>query len=231
MHKKYIEYVEKQHTPENLLNNTLDNMNATQNTFSQVHSHKPKQLFYTGILAAACICVIFFLSTTMLKNSSFTYYNIATTESSLRLGPSSPERKNLTLAEYDAKLGTNLCSYKTIADFTLTDATAFVTYTTELSSPNTNTNKTIKDDFCKLVFEKNDEQSFTLNISTNKNIAPSFIRSTKPSQYAQHNIYLAHNSQIKTYFAAFDKNNIHYYIEAKNVSKKNMNQIWQALLK
>lgn len=235
MHNKYNEYVDQQHAPDKLIEMTKRQMELEEDRLSSHadptlinQKKRPFKLTYAAAMAA-CICGIVIISLSYFRTSPFTYSEIQDNTITAR-GSISSLKREITLQEYDALMGTQFNQYETLGDFTRTNATAYVTYKDKLIS-SVDKDREIESDLCKLIFEHKDGKTLTITASKAKVTAPNVILSISPNSYSDYQIYLARKTQTLEYFAYFQKNGIHYYLEGKQISEHEMNKAIKELLK
>lgn len=91
MHKKYKEYVEQQHAPKDLVQNTLEQMKDMQEN----PSYTTKAQWGKFAAAAACICSVLVVGSQVFTGSKVTYYQMNGTETVENFGTTAAAKKIL----------------------------------------------------------------------------------------------------------------------------------------
>lgn len=229
MHKKYEEYVQQQHAPMELIERTKKQMELEEQHISSqsgvLFYLRKKKIYKPAYMTAiaACFCGILIFSLTLLNDSGFTYTELESKDTRLHLALTS-FKKELTLQEYDTLIGTHFSDYQDFGSFTRSNDVSYVTYKDKFITSDEE-NREIEADFCILTFTNKNGHTFTIHASKTKTITPNAILSTKPNQYLGCHVYLACQKDSNTYFASFQKNDMHYFLEGKQMTKQEMDDI------
>lgn len=224
MHNKYNEYVEKQHAPRELVQDTMEQMKQMQGKPSYITKYQWGKF----VAAVACACGIFILGGHILIGQKVTYYNMDGMEIVENFGNAATAKKSISVEEYDSMIGTKMVNMKKMSDWNVTNEESFVSYEDGLTWGSEE--QEIVSDGCRISLEK-DGAKAAVQVSKNNAIAPSELLQKKENRISGMEIYLGYDKEQKMYYGAFTENDCSYVVQCKGLSKKEMTAFLKEILK
>lgn len=224
MHKKYKEYVEQQHAPKDLVQNTLEQMKGMQ----EKPSYTTKAQWGKFAAAAACICGVFVVGSQVFTGAKVTYYQMNGTEIVENFGTTAAAKKSITTEEYDSMFGTKTSSLKTLSGWTVAEEESFVSYEDGLTWGSEE--QEIVSDGCRIVLKKDDTE-MVIQVSKNEVTAPSVLLQQKAGKILKTEVYLGYDKEQNVYYGTFMEGECSYTIKGKGLTEKEMTDFIKETLK